>query len=347
MRRSNDPRILPPTREPTIFAASKGDGPKPMVRGLKPRSATDKEAWEECERLVADAVTDTSQMARELVEALGQLSAKNGACLREQSMRACYIHLTAKTKDPVGLFRSSAEKEDFREEMSRRVAQACTEKDKDTEMLAEAIIGFRRLHDWKTPTDSRNLNRAFLTPEARAQHEAWDNLVAEQRRQVRMQKEATVRARTITTDRAKAKAPDMTGHYMPVPQKAYEECWGAAQRCVDGLGEDVQRLGDSVYGCLRWMAVRQCVTKAYIAATEADSAYNSKRPELRQRQAVLHQRYGKDWDKDAGWKLLDFGREYREQVCPDRKHWDKKWDVYFERMDSQCLKQFDKLFRLP
>lgn len=345
--RSNDPRILPPTREPTVFAASRGDGRKPVVRGLKPRSATDKDAWEECEKFVADAVTDTSQMARELVEALGRLSAKNGACLREQSMRACYIHLTAKTKDPVGLFRSSAEKEDFREEMSRRVAQACTEKDKDTEMLAEAIIGFRRLHDWKTPTDSRNLNRAFLTPEARAQHEAWDNLVAEQRRQVRMQKEATVRARTITTGRTKAKPQDMTGQYMPIPQKAYEDCWGATQSCLDDMGDDVQRLGDPIYECLRWAAVRKCVVEAYMAGTNADSSYASKNKKAQQQQAHMRQRYGMDWEKDAGWKILDFGRPFREQVCPERKHWDKTWDAYFDRIDTQCPKHFSKVLGLP
>lgn len=333
VRRSKDPRELPPSTESRIYAAS-SEGRKPVVRGIRPRSATDKEAWEECERLVLEAVTDPATFSEGLAEKLAHLSGLNARCAREHAMTACYLHLTAPTKDPQGLFVSAADQEEFRDDMGRRREQACKDKDDDTEEVIKALIARGHLFGWKSANDSRNLNHAFL-PEGARPLPDWQqaNIASHER----ARKQAELRMRTVTTGREKAPLPDMTGIFVVMPPKALAACWKSASECLGGL--DTERIPDPVYECLRWTTVRQCGFSA-LARANAASAFAS--PKAVKEQEAFRQRWGAaPWGTST--EAMKFGQEFLGRHCP--KPWDRKWDGYFDRMYAECPGRFQSLFK--
>lgn len=336
--RSKDPRVLPPSPYPAIYAAS-GDGKKPVVRGLKPKAATDKAAWEECERLVAEAITDPATFDQQMLQRIAKLSDVNAQCVREHAMTACYLHLTAATKDPKGLFRSSYEQEEFREEMSRRKKLVCKGDDKDRDAIITAIFERGRLHDWKSASPA-NLNKAFHEGYVKPQ---WmlDNEASHRDFEEKQRKRTTARARTITTSRTTAALPTMAGYSVPLPDRALNACWAAAQQCMNGLGADIQALPDGAYECLRMGALEQCAVVGVRKATAADMLRDPKPPELLRQRAEMDRKWGARWG--SAWDVYQFGRDLASEHCP--KGWDKTWDAYFERMRTKCTKQFEAVFK--
>lgn len=336
--RSKDPRILPPSPYPAIYASSP-NGRKPVVRNIRPRSATNKEEWEHCEKSVAEAVTDPATFSAQMLAMAKRLTDDRWKCVHEYSLKACYFYRTAATKDRNGLLRSTLEQEDFREEMDRRIAQVCKNKDADTEAIINSIITRGHLHNW-LPTSEGNVNEAFMPPEI-VQMKA--DLRATQTRINQERKATEAKMRTISTGRVTAKAPDMSQYYMPIPVKAFNACWDVTQTCLNGLGLDAQRLPDPLYECLRWTAVQLCGFNAHSSATALNSFMDPKPQRLAKQREDMDRNWGTNWDDDAGMRLVTFGQEFLSKHCP--KQWDRKWDKPFDRMRAECTGKFQTLFK--
>lgn len=309
-------RVLPPSPYPAIYAAS-GDRKKPVVRGIRPKSATDKEAWEECEKRVAEAVTDPATFSEALVAKAKRLSDLNWKCAQEHAMTVCYLHMAYATKSEREFLHaaSSDHGSKFRDEMSDRKKQACGEKDDDTQEVITAILERGHRYDWKTANPA-NLSKAFQEGPPRRQW-MFDNEAANRAYREKQEKAAAARMRTITTGRTTARLPDMSGYKVPMPERVLRACWDSAQQCMNGLGADVQALPDAVYECVRWGAVNQCSRQALSAAMRATKLQG--------------------WD--SPWDVLQFHKDLVDQHCP--KSWDAKWDVYFDRIQNKCFKRFE------
>ena len=308
-------RVLPPSPYPAIYAAS-GDGRKPVVRSLKPKSATDKEAWEECEKRVAEAVTDPTTFSEALVAKAKRLSDLNWKCAQEHAMTVCYLHLTSATNDVRGFLHAASSEQGsaFRDEMGRRKGQVCKDKDAATQDVITALIERGRLYNWQAASNPANLNKAPMTE---GQRIAMENEAANRAYKEKKEKAAAAKMRTITTGRTTARLPSMDGYEIPMPERVLNDCWDSAQQCMNGLGADIQALPDAVYECVRWGAVNQCSRQALSAAMRASKM----------------QGWGSPWD------VLQFHKDVMDQHCP--KPWDAKWDAYFDRIQNKCHKRFE------
>ena len=315
VKRNKDPRILPPSSAPGIYAAS-SERPRWAVRILPPKSA-DKTTWQLCEGLVLANLSDPQGLHASTLESARKMTDMQWKCAFERSMQSCYLFQKAPTKNAQGFLAARAQNEDFINDMARRQQNVCADVpvESDAQEVIDAYLARARMYSWK-PATGANINQDMLpTPPA----DALAQLAREQARRNR--------PKTITTNRETQRPPAVKN----LPQPALDACWDATQQCMN-LMETVT-WSDPLYKCVRWHGAQRCAFKGsrYGHPGKTDADYQAK--------------WGGVWTSDT---LLGVFDPYKMPHCLDAARQGvtpEKLGEYLDALYRQCDGRYDALFR--